>query len=64
MSRIVKIRHEASLWFAEMSGSRRQTKYINWVAYANKQLAQRDAIHVLTPTGRVTIVCAPQNEAH
>ena len=34
-------------------------KYINWVAYANKQLAQRDAIHVLTPTGRVAVVCAP-----
>ena len=34
-------------------------KYINWVAYANKQLAQREAIHVLTPTGRVAVVCAP-----
>lgn len=35
-------------------------KYVNWVAYANKQLAQCDAIHVLTPTGRVSVVCAPR----
>ena len=34
-------------------------KYVNWVARANKELAQRDTIHVLTPTGRVAVVCAP-----
>ena len=35
-------------------------KYIiNWVARINKKLAQSDTIHVLTPTGRVAVVCAP-----
>ena len=34
-------------------------KYVNWVARTNKELAQRDTIHVLTPTGRVAVVCAP-----
>ena len=34
-------------------------KYINWVARANKKFAQRDTIHILTPTGRVAVVCAP-----
>ena len=34
-------------------------KYINWVVRTNKQLAQCDTIYVLTPTGRVSIVCAP-----
>ena len=37
-----------------------KSKYINWVAYyTNKQLVQRGTIHVLTPTGRVDVVCAP-----
>ena len=34
-------------------------KYINRVAYTNKQLAQRGTIHVIKPTGRVSVVCAP-----
>ncbi len=34
-------------------------KYFNWVARTNKKLAHRDAIHVLTPTGRVAVVFAP-----
>ncbi len=35
-------------------------KYINWVARTNKKLVQSDTIHVLTPTGRVAVVCAPR----
>ena len=34
-------------------------KYVNWVARTNKELAHRDTIHVLTPTGRVAVVFAP-----
>ena len=34
-------------------------KYINWVVRTNKQLAHRDTIYVLTPTGRVSVVCDP-----
>ena len=34
-------------------------KYINWVVRTNKQLAHRNTIYVLTPTGRVSVVCDP-----
>ena len=37
-----------------------KSKYIHSFAYPGEKSAQLGAIHVLTPTGRVSIVCAPQ----
>ena len=36
-----------------------KNKYVNSVAHTNKKLVQSDTINVLTPTGRVAVVCAP-----
>ena len=36
-----------------------RSKYIHSLAYPREKSAQLGAIHVLTPTGRVSIVCAP-----
>ena len=36
-----------------------KSKYIHSLAYHREKSAQLGAIHILTPTGRVSIVCAP-----